>query len=380
MKRILAILVSAVMLLTMGTVFASASEIFEPVGDVDIAWLTPEQASQIVFDGSLDDWDSFGLNFKKLDYTNMITWHVDDQPGRFDEPDAIGPDFAINTYFAADSDYLYVAFYIEDDAFAYSDNNSGSYNGDAFQISIDWNRHMENALALGVDYQNNKNVFYSFSCAGDGEPLTIRIQEGFKDRDISEATSVDPEKPDMKGSAGATDNGWCAEFALSWQLLYSDFEYKTWESPVDLFDETHPVSLGMQICYLNRDETNGPITWAAGTFDNDVDYPQWEPTTNGIYANLKWEEGRTLNCTGIGDVEIGVDRDPVEGGDENETADNNETEQVEDVKPAESETEATEDTTKAEEKGGCFGSIGVAGAVVMASVLAAGVVVCKKKD
>lgn len=393
MKRIIAILVSAIMLLSLGTVFAGASDIFEPAGEVEIAWLTEDQVAQIEFDGNIDEWNNFDLNFKTLDQTNLITWRdmVDgEEKLTFDNPDAIGTDFAINAYFAADADYLYVAFYIDDEHFARSNNSSGDYNGDAFQISIDWNRHMENALEQGVDYQNNKNVFYSFSCGPeDGEELVIRIQEGFKDRDISESTSADPTKPDMRGSTGATENGWCAEFALAWELLYGDFEYKTWDSPIDAFNADSPVTLGMSICYINRAETNGPIVWAAGTFNNDTDYPEWEPTANGLYASLKWAEDREVNCRGIGEVippVVDTDTDEVEDTTVEEVEETTTIVAVEDTEAGETTTAAAVvDTTKAEETTAAPAAAGCKAVIASASVLAvvalaAGAVICKKKD
>lgn len=401
MKRILAILVSVTMLISMGAIMASAGDFVEPVGDVSVAWLSEDQVAEIEFDGQIDEWVDFGLEYARIGRENLVVWHKDNVP-MFNPDEAISEDFSINAYFAADPNYLYVAFFIEGDNFALSDNPS-AYNGDAFQIGVDWNSHMEAALADGVDYSNNKNVFYSFACLEEGAPLQIMVQEGFKDRVLTEAGSEDPANPDMKGSAGSYGEGWCAEFCLSWELLYGDFEYKTWEVTEDPFNADNPIRLGLTIAYINREETNGEITWAAGTFKDDTTFYDHRPDGNGLYAVLEWEEGRELVCAGIGEgttpppVDPGtVETDPVvEPGSETEAVEDVETtaaasndaasdDAAETTKAAETtaaDDDAEEATTKAaEKKSGCGSFVGATGAVALVSVLAAGVVLGKKKD
>jgi hypothetical protein len=376
MKRILAILVCVSMILSMGVLMANAESEFNMVGDAPVTWIG-EESSKIVFDGDISEWVDFDFDYTTIAKDNLVTWHVNDAP-QFNVPEAIDDDFSINTYLAADSDYLYVAFFIRDDQFALS-NNAAAYNGDAFQISVDWNRHMERALEDGMDYSNNKNVFYSFACMEEGAPLQMNVQEGFKDRVISEAASEDPDHPDMKGSAGSYEGGWCAEFCLSWELLYGDYEYKTWEETVDPFDADNPVTLGLQICYINRDETAGGILWAAGTFKDDEQFYDHTPIGNGMFAVLEWEEGRSLNCRGIGIPEGGGDdTDPVDSGEDTTDA----------VTTEAATTKAEEVTTKAGGGGatvvgggsGCGSVVGTAGAAVLLSVIAAAAVIGKKKD
>ena len=281
---------------------ATSEREFAPVGDVSIHWIA-DKVEDICFDGELDEWDDLGISPVIIDKNNLLVWHANNNVV-YDNPDVFDEGFEIKAYFAADAKYLYVALTVVDDAFALADNTYG-YNGDAFQIGIDWNRRIEDALEGGTDYSNNKNIFYSFSCLEENAPLWVTVEEGFKHRAISEATSENQYRPDMKGSAGATDNGWGAELCLSWELLYDDYAYKTWESPVDAFNDENPLVLGMTLCYINRSETAYIVEWAAGTFDHSDGYPQSLPSENGIYATLEYEAGREIDCSGIANGDVG---------------------------------------------------------------------------
>ena len=65
-----------------------------------------------------------------------------------------------------------------------------------------------------------------------------------------------------------------------------------------------PLTIDLFVCYLNRDETGGDITWAAITtkgLTNDAGNPlvSWSPYDSGIQLVLPWEEGLQINCTGV---------------------------------------------------------------------------------
>ena len=83
MKKILAIALSVVMLLSLSVVFASAApgyycggseDDFAPVGDIQIEWDT-EAASKIdVTDGDMSDWVAAGYSLTSIGPNNMISW------------------------------------------------------------------------------------------------------------------------------------------------------------------------------------------------------------------------------------------------------------------------------------------------------------------
>ena len=276
---------------------------FEEVGRVNINWIA-DYTGDLCFDGELDEWEDMGIQPIVIDETNMVVWNANNVP-IYQNPDVIPDEFEITAYIAADANYFYMAVSIVDYRLA---RGTSLYdcNGDAFQIAVDWNQRIETAMDQGAGYQSNTNTFYTFSCSEYNEPLRIRVQSGARGGNywISEYTSTNYACPEMKGAATPTNNGWTAEFCLSWDQLYSDFEVKTWEAMMDKFDENNPFSLGLSMCYMDRNYASGPIVWAAGTFDTDETYPTITPEGNGIEAVLTYEEGRTLNCQGIGDTEF----------------------------------------------------------------------------
>ena len=94
MKKIFAILMTAALLLSMGTVLASAelpadvsftpggysgnAEDFTPAGDFAITW-DPEASSKLdLTDGDMADWAAAGYNMVTIDASNMIYWVKDD--------------------------------------------------------------------------------------------------------------------------------------------------------------------------------------------------------------------------------------------------------------------------------------------------------------
>ena len=384
MKKFLAVALSIVMMLAVSAVSVSAAFVegvdFKEVGAVEITW-DPDISDKITMDGSLEDWGEAGYTFFTVDKTNLVL---------FDNvsPNELPDNFSINAYYVADEDWLYIGFHIADDAFAYGDNAAG-YNGDAFQIAIDFNNEFKTIMAEDPDaVLNPQNIFYSFCCVSDGAPLEIMRQnsDGF-DGLLSEANG-----DGVKGVAKATEGGWDAEFALSWQMLFEDFANKSWvENYTAALDANHDLTLGITLCYLNRSETNGSFTGAYGTFNREN--PTWTPAENGMSLVLKWKEGMKLTCEGIitpteGDtVDLpdtqAPDTDPEtvpETDPETKAPETDPETKAPETKAPETkapETKAPETTTAAGEKSGCSSVIGGAVAVVL-TAMAAGVALKKK--
>jgi hypothetical protein len=293
MKKLIAFAALIALLLSLGTVFAAAElpagvaytpgkylggdpEAYSTVGEITVAWL-PDIASRVdLTDGDLADWYASGLPATNIDAHNMIAWVGDS---------TVVGDFKITTFSAADSAYLYLAFDVVDSDFAYG-SEGGNYDGDAIQLALDFGSKIGDMIEKDPDWLVSvKNIFYSFSCTADGAPIQIMRQESDNDGWLSEANG-----DGVKGAAKKTELGWSAEIALSWELLYDDYVWKAWEDDPKIYigsDQNLPLQVGACLYYLNRSETNGQITWAAGTAKRNVDdagtpYVSWTPYDNGI--------------------------------------------------------------------------------------------------
>jgi hypothetical protein len=402
MKKILAIVMTFAMLLSLGAVVASAAEVppvswtpgnfavadaadFTPVGEVKITWDAEAGKKLDLSDGDMADWAAAGYNMITIDAANMVSW-VGGAAGEVDPGMPEG--WNISTYFVADADYLYIGFYVTDPAFAYG--SAGAYNGDAFQVCIDFGGKLGQVVVEDPDRVTNpKNIFYSFSCVSDGAPLEIMRQESDQDGWLSEANG-----DGVKGAAAKTETGWAAEFALSWQQMYDDYVWKAWEDDPKIYvgsDEILPLNIGCCLYYLDRSESAGAINWAAGStngilMDDEVTPGvSWTCYDNGVQAKLEYEEGITFNCTGI--VVLPTSETTPE---ETEKPTEEETEAPTDEvteAPTEEKTEAPTDAPATDApatdaptepaEGGCGSVIGFSAIAVLAAAAAA---VALKKD
>jgi hypothetical protein len=239
------------------------------------------------------------------------------------------------------------------------------------------------------DVINPKNIFYSFACYEDGAPIQIMRQESDNDGIISEANG-----DGVKGAAKKTDNGWSAEFALSWEQLYEDYSWKSWDDK-NIYvggDQDLPLDIGCCLYYLDYSETKAGATlnWAAGSTNgvaDDAGTPQvsWTAYDNGLNLSLPYNDDMTLNCSGIVVLPT-TETVPVE-------TDAPETEAPETEAKTEAATQAPEteaatqapaadtkapETTAAATEGGCASVVGFGAVAVLAA--AAAFVALKKKD
>ena len=276
--------------------YGITAEEFCSVGTIKIDWDPEAFAKLNVTDGDMDDWAVAGYNPIMVDASNMVSWLGD-----------VPDEWSTLAFFVADSKNIYFGFYITDPDFAYG--NEGYYNGDAIQLCLDFGNVIGDQLEEDPDsVYNPKNIFYSFSCNGDGAPLQIMRQESGSDGLLTEADGV-------AGSASRTESGWCAEFSMSWDRLYKDYAWKAWGEDVQILhmggDENLPLEIGCCLYYLDRSEPNGLVNWAAGT-TNGITYRDgtpavsWTAYDNGIHLELDYEEGMEFNCGGI--VIDGVER------------------------------------------------------------------------
>lgn len=367
MKKFFAMLVVAAMLASLCALTANAEvdeADWKAFGEVEAQYVG-NLSDYITLDGDVSDWQS--NNFKRYD---IDQYNLDPWVGTVNE------DWSINLWFSADAQYLYIAFKINDKTVLPSDD--GGYNGDAFQIQLDFN-----GWAAETE-QFDRAVFYSFGLQEDNTiDMTVQCIYGDAASDVSYTMASDDEEEfkegDVKGVTKAAEDGsgWYAEFAISWQTLYNDISNKLLndELPVPAWtggqDE---ISLNMLICYLdhNVDEegNDAGIVGAWGTSHQ----------LGSLAAGDGWypeSAGMTLKLSGMSEITIESTEAPTTE-EETEAPTTEETKAPETEAKTEAETPAPEQTTAAAEEGGCGGVIG-AGAIL--AVLALGVcVVAKKKD
>ena len=382
MKKLLALIMCVALLATTGVVFASAdgpvTDNFTPAGDFEIEW-DPEVSDKIELDGDITDWQDAGYNVNKITTDNLVAW--------INTENAVDEDFEINAFYVSDSDFLYVAFWIVDNDFMYSTDMTDYHDGDAFQIAIDFNREMQKILNSDEAdiLENPKDIFYSFDCVEGSEIVFFRNEK--KPGGTENLTGDEG----VKGMGAATDGGWCAEFALSWDMLYEDFAYKAYIDEYSaILDKGHDLQLGLTLCYLDMGEAG--MTSAAGTF---LESPLFTPADNGMSLTLKWQEGMTINSDGIVTPEegeeyvSGVEEDDVTepsteettAAEEETTAEETTAEETtaEETTAAETEAKTEAKTEPAKKEGGC-GSVVATGAAVAVLAAAAAAVALKKKD
>ena len=303
---LLAILLAFAMMLGMVTVTASAAGNFEACGEQSITW-DADAKDKITLDGDLSDWNSAGYQHHEITMDNLVLFdHVPNN--------TMPAGFQINTSYVADADNLYVAFYVVDD----NVNTSGDLlqygSGDSFQIAIDFNNAAKDLMESDPEYFNTisanpETIFYSFCYAEAGEILIVRQN---KKGDEAEALN---ESLGAWGKCSKTNEGWCAEFALSWQMLYEDFTFKSFVANdyAAVIDGETPLQMGVFLSYINAIDGMG-AKGAAGTFITE-DCKSSDgilPTENGLTLTMEYEEGMTFNCTGI---KTAIDDTP--GGDDN---------------------------------------------------------------
>lgn len=401
MKKTLAIVLSIVMMLAMCTVFAGAvdgkwgtsADDFAPVGELEITYDT-KVSTKIKLDGDMTDWAEAGYTVYEIAPRNMVSWVGD-----------VDPNWGMKCYFVGDSERLYVGFFITDSKVAFGDNLE-AYNGDAFQMAFDWGRNIGDYIEAYPDalgQEEMKDIFYSFCMSKDGDnvaPIKFMRDDatsggrGGLVYDGNEDPGEENEYVGMAGAAGLTEDGWCAEFSVTWERLNSDAKYKLYD---DKFYRTAAIGpdqdlkIGCSLYYLNRDEDAGAPTFAAGTMKgmtSDAGVPQvtWTAMDDGLSLVLKWKEGMTFSeASGIRFIDAGTEPDrPTE---EETTAAPTE---APTAAPTEEETTAATTgaattapadgaaTTVAAEEGGCSSMVG-AGAIAVVLSAAAAAVALKKK-
>ena len=370
MKKFFAMLVVAAMLASLCALSAFAVEESEwnAFGEVT-AQYDADLSNKITLDGDVSDWQNGGFTRYDIDQYNLDPW-----VGEVDE------NWSINLWFSADAQYLYIAFKINDKTVLPSDD--GLYNGDAFQIQLDFN-------GWAAETENfERAVFYSFGLQEDNT-VDMTVQCIYTDAasqiDYTMASDDDPEwrEGEVKGATKAAEDGsgWYAEFAISWQTLYNDISNKLINDELPVPEWTggeDSVSLNMLICYLDHnvteDGSDAGIVGAWGTshaLGSLGGGDGWYPESAGM----------TLTLDGMKEVTVESTEAPTEAPTQAPAETEAETDAETEAKTdAETNAPDGEQTTEpaAEKEKSCGGVIG---AGVIVAVLAMGAcVVAKKKD
>ncbi len=370
MKKFFAMLVVAAMLASLCALSASAVEESEWNAFGEVTAEYKEDLSQYIkLDGDVSDWQAHPDVFKRYD---IDQYNLDPWVGEVNE------DWSINLWFSADAEFLYIAFKINDKTVLPSDD--GAYNGDAFQIQLDFN-------GWAAETENfERAVFYSFGLQEDNTvDMTVQCIYGDAASDVSYTMASDDEEEwregHVKGATKAAEDGsgWYAEFAISWQTLYNDISNKLLNDELPVPEWTggeNEVSLNMLVCYLDHnidaDGNDAGIVGAWGTSN----------ALGAISAGDGWypeNSGMTLKLSGMGSVTVESTEAPTEEPTQATTAEDTKAPDKTDA-PTEAPTTAPEGevTTEAEKQGNCNNVIG---AGVIVAVLAMGAcVVAKKKD
>lgn len=390
MKKILAIVLSLAMVLSLGVMLVSADTVdgWKAVGEV-AADFGGDKVSQLVMDGDVSDWQTAGFTEVTLDKYNFAAW-----------VGSVSDDWKISMYFTSDAKNFYLAFKIYDPE-VIANEKGGYQKGDAFQIQLDFNQlcgkteGFDRAVFYSFGYQEDGVIDMTVQCIYDNNSeidYVIRSDGELEPTTNDERTDAEFASHKIQGGCKKMEDGsgWMAEIAMPLQMLFNDVKTKLQygeaydSSTMDFkFDADHPLILNMLICYLDYGtitaddgSTSVGIVNAIGTFNsNPVGDDGWFPENSGA----------TLKLNGEAEIEVPTEGETTKG---EETTVGEVTTKADDTKKNEDTTAAagettvagsSEETTKGSEKKSGCGSV-VGGALALIATISLAGVCLKKKD
>ena len=233
----------------------------------------PSLQDVLVMDGDLGDWHTNNwLPYwsARYDKDNLDAWVGE-----------VGNDGGFTMMVTCDTEYVYMAFDVNDTTIRYCEN--GTYQGDCFQIQLDLGG------LCGQSGMYERGIFYSFGLQEDGT-AQVTVQCITSDAAASVDYVMDSQDEALGGLKGATvvredGSGWVAEIAIPWENLIFDLIAKLGINDLDdLKIDSDNVKAVMLVCYLDYDQ-DGMITGAWGTSNKMGSLATgegWYPENGGI--------------------------------------------------------------------------------------------------
>lgn len=256
------------------------SSTFAAVGEVYVPY---SENAPFIIDGDLPDWAAEEeVAFRDITLNNMLLW------------DGENADSSLSMAFAAfsDSEYLYLALDVVDPTFTYA-SSAETADGDTVRLKLDVCHLLRDAIEKDPDALINQcTITYSFSCAEDGAPMTLFLENGDQDGPLCEESKGE----NAEAVARRTEWGWSAELVLPWQMLVDHYVWKAWdENTLYYYDNVSSfVTVGCVIDYIDRSETGGPVESAfsvcAANEQDGVPHVSHTPFDEGMELKLTDED------------------------------------------------------------------------------------------
>lgn len=268
-RKILTVLLSAVMLIASLSISASAAGMEGPVGDVTIYYGTP------TVDGVISEGEYDGARELVIDSTNMKA--LEDVFTNSEVPESL----KITTYQLWDSTGLYLAFEVKDEtpALGYVDsNNNWHFNANNIQIFLDPGPTLAGQMLLDTETRGGRrSPMYVIGVNEDGTVYVLRqlVQ--------NEMIANLAEKPWTCGGK-ETDDGWTFELRIPWDELIVDVTEKVAESTLSIADVKDGMKISAMFIY-NDLERNGDSRSQIGMYETHLQTMgafDWQPEVFGI--------------------------------------------------------------------------------------------------
>lgn len=245
--------------LTLGTLLISSAlalpaSAMKAIGNVNVPYGSPK------IDGQIDaaEWENAGAF--TVDSTTAKSWHI-----KFPE------NFSADIRVMWDETNLYLTGAIEDPNVSFSPE--GTYNRDAFQVSIDLGQTLLNS-------SENRAIFYSFGCYEDGTGMLQR-QESKNDAIINDGQNG------LSMKTEKTADGWRFETAIPFNMLKEDNELKSGKTT----NVAAGTKVNMMACYLDNEGSDTRTSMFGTTLTDESVAYDWGPKDHGITLIL--EEKKT---------------------------------------------------------------------------------------
>ena len=268
-EKILAGLLSAVLMTASLTISVNAADMEGPVGDVTTYYGTPTP------DGVISEGEYDGARKLELDHTNLKA--LPDVLTNSQVPESL----KIISYQLWDSTGLYLAFDIKDETAArgYVDNNNNWYfNGDSIQIFLDPGPTLAGQMLVDAEARGGRRApMYTIGVNADGTCYILR--QLVQNEMIANLAEV----PWACGGK-ETEDGWIFELCIPWDMLITDIAEKVDECALSKDDVKESMEIRAMFIY-NDVRLSGDTRTQIGMYESCLrtgDPFDWQPEIFGI--------------------------------------------------------------------------------------------------